>query len=106
MGIDPADCDEQFLNQMRHKFGLSNKPAKPNKKVKFEKVQKEPESDDAQISEHGELDLADMMTNLDKSKTINTTKVKKQLKSISKDSQAKKVEKPLSGVKKQRVMRQ
>ena len=128
MGLDPKTCDPEMIDSLRKKFYGRGPPVegvvissekkkvkktknKDEKLAKFaEKVDKKDDDVDAwhMTSGAGNLELGDIFANLDKSdgKAVNTTKLKKQLKALSKDDQARTVTKQMSGIKKQRLMRE
>lgn len=54
----------------------------------------------------GDLDLGDILANISGGDAVNTTKVKKQAKAMTKDKAAPQLTKPVSGIKKLRIMRE
>lgn len=117
--MDAKDCDPVTLDLFRQKFFGSSQPKvkqdqKKAKKEKQHKIEDKIFKKETDIHTHAtgdkNLDYGDILNLIEKDDgsnkdTINTTKIKKQLKKLSKDS-SKKLDAPISGIKRVKIMRE
>lgn len=116
--MDAKDCDPVTLDLFRQKFFGTAQPKakqvqKKAKKEKQHKIEDKIFKKETDIHTHAtgdkNLDYGDILNLIEKDDgsnkdTINTTKIKKQLKKLSKDS-SKKLDAPISGIKRVKIMR-